>query len=426
MVSAMKPAHIRSTSVFLLSLLSAAALLLTGCPADTQTTAVLCTNRPEFTSYAELFNSSQDDYRLVISYDEKPRDQLLESGDGEFDLIIDAHLNSQKFLDKLASLENLFMDEQLDKDRFYAVPLNQGRYDNQQVLLPISFQIPGLMFDADQPLPDQDSFLIHMEQVKTLNEEFSENSEKGFSKLGLSLRWDPFLLYQISLLKGTDFRESGTGSLIWNSENLKKSVDLMRSWTYEINQGLTSEREFSQKFLIEPPYKLISKERILSYYTDAEQFYSISPQRREELKLRWLAEEDTIPVLPNMLFAGIPHGAPGIKAAKAFLAWFSNPETQEKLLASSQYKRTGTFGIAGGFSALPKVNEQVLPTYHPSLVGYIPSAAYLDFPPPVPPEWPQIRDEVIIPWLEDQAASEQTDELMRERLENWLRQRPAS
>ena len=426
MVSAMKPAHIRIAAVLLLVLLALSVFLLAGCPTDEQTTAVLCTNRPEFTSYAELFNSSQDDYRLVISYDKSPRDQLLENRTGNYDLIIDAHLNSQKYLGRLASLENLFIEEQLDKDRFYSVPLSQGRFDNQQVLLPISYQIPGLMFHADQPLPNQDSFLIHMDQVRKLNQEFSENTEKGLTKLGLSLRWDPFLLYQISLLKGSDFRESSTGSLIWNSENLKNSVDLIRNWTFEINQGLTAEREFSQKFLIEPPYKLISNKRILCYYTDAEQFYSISPQRREGLKLRWLAEEDTIPVLPNMLFAGIPHGAPGIQAAKAFLAWFSNAETQEDLLASTQYKRTRTFGIAGGFSALPKVNEQTLPTYYSSLVGYIPSAPYLNFPPPMPADWPQIRDQVIIPWLEEQAASEQTEELMRERLESWLRQRPLS
>jgi hypothetical protein len=282
------------------------------------------------------------------------------------------------------------------------------------------------MFNTEQQLPEEDSFLINMEQVKTLNKEFSTNTEKGFTKLGLSLRWEPRLLYLISLLKDTNFRESETGSLVWNSQNFKNSVELIRNWTYEVNEGLVPEREFTQKFLIEPPYKLIAKERILCYYADAAEFYSIPSQRRDELKLRWLAEDDTIPVLPNVLFAGIPHGAPGIEAAKAFLHWFSKQETQEQLLSSTQYKRTRTFGIAGGLSALPKVNEQVLPTFYSSLVGYIPTASYLRFPPPMPPNWPKIRDQVIIPWLEDQASSEKTEDLMRERLELWLRQRPSS
>lgn len=421
MVAAMKPAYAFALLVTLSSL-----LLFTGCPSDERSTAVLSTNRPEFTSYAELFNSSQDEYRLVIAYNDTPRSQLSGKGAYDFDLLIDVQLNSQDYLNKFASLENLFMEEELDADRFYPIPFEQGQYDGQQVLLPISFQIPGLMFHTEQQLPEQDSFLINLEQLKELNREFSTQTEKGFTELGLSLRWDSSLLYLITLLKETDFHESNSGALIWNSQHLKDSVDFIRAWTYQLNNGLAAEREFSQKFLIEPPYKLIAKKRILCSYTDAADFYSLSPQIRENLKLRWLADEDLISVLPNMLFAGIPHGAPGIEAAKAFLTWFSSPESQEELLAATQYKRTRTFGIAGGLSALPKVNEQILPTYYPSLVGYIPSAPYLDFPPPMPANWSLLRDQVIIPWLEEQAESETTDELLRDHLATWLRQSPSS
>jgi len=421
MVAAMKPAY-----AFILLVTLSSLILLTACPSEKHTTAILSTNRPEFTSYAELFNSSQDKYRLIIAYNDAPRTQLSENGAYGFDLVIDVQLNSQEYLDKFASLENLFMEEKLDADRFYPIPFEQGQYDGQQVLLPISFQIPGLMFHTEQPLPEQDSFLINLEQVKELNRDFSIQTDKGFTKLGLSLRWDSSLLYLITLLKETDFHEGSSGALIWNSQHLKDSVDFIRDWTYQINDGLAAEREFSQKFLIEPPYKLIAKERILCYYTDAKDFYSLSPQIRENLKLRWLADEDIISVLPNMLFAGIPHGAPGIEAAKAFLTWFSNPESQENLLAATQYKRTRTFGIAGGLSALPKVNEQILPTYYPSLVGYIPTATYLDFPPPMPADWSMLRDQVIIPWLEEQAETETTDELLRDHLATWLRQSPSS
>ncbi len=417
----MKPVH-----TFLLILVLLPLIFLTGCPKEENKTAILCTNRPEFTSYVELFNSSQEEYRIVISYNDKPRDELIGNGKCEFDLLIDSHLNSLQFNGKFASLENLFMEEKLDADRFYSVPFSQGEYGNQQVLLPISFQIPGLIFHSEQQFPEKDSFLIDLEQLENLNNEFSTKTEKGFTKLGLSLRWEPYLLYLISLLKETNFHESKTGTLVWNSQNFRDSVELIRKWTFEINDGLTSEREFTQKFLIEPPYKLIADTRILCYYADAAEFYSISSQKREELTLRWLAEDELISVLPDVLFAGIPQGAPGIEAAKAFLAWFSNPDTQKELLASSQYKRTRTFAIAGGFSALPKVNEQILPTFYPSLVGFIPSASYFRFPKPMPPNWPMIRDQVIIPWLEDQAASEKTEELMRERLEIWLRQKPSS
>ena len=90
MVAAMKPAYALCLLVTLSSL-----LLFTACPSDERTTAVLSTNRPEFTSYAELFNSSQNEYRLVIAYNDAPRTQLSGNGTYDFDLVIDVQLNSQ-------------------------------------------------------------------------------------------------------------------------------------------------------------------------------------------------------------------------------------------------------------------------------------------------------------------------------------------
>jgi hypothetical protein len=142
------------------------------------------------------------------------------------------------------------------------------------------------------------------------------------------------------------------------------------------------------------------------------------------MKIRLLAENNRIPVLPGPLFAAIPHGAPGIRAAKAFLVWFLDPKNQEKLLAETQYKSLRTFGIAGGFSSLPEVNEQILPTYYPNLIGYIPGNEYLQFPEPLPPNWPLIKEEVLLPWLSEQAEHEEGGELMGSRLEAWLRQQP--
>ena len=414
----------RYFSPILLLLLFLILTAFTSCPTTPRSTVVLCTNQPEFTSYAESFNTSQDDYRVIISFNNSPHRTINHENSCEFDLIIDSYLNSRIYLDRFASLEGLFLDGTLDEDRFYPTIFRQGRYENQQVLLPISFNLPAVMFDAETDLGETDNFMVTMEQIAELNKDFSVSGEKGFTKLGLSLRWNPELLYLVSLLKETDFRESETGTLLWNSRGLKEAVDYTRFWTYELNGGLAAEKEFEQKFMIEPPYKLISQDRILCYYRDLTEFYSIPPQKRDHLKIRWLAEDNRIPVLPGPLFAAIPHGAPGIVAAKAFLVWFLDPKNQEKLLEDTQYKRLRTFGIAGGFSSLPAVNEQILPTYYPDLVGYIPTDEYLRFPRPLPREWPVIKEEVLLPWLSAQAEQEETDELLGARLERWLRQRP--
>ncbi len=418
-VSTMRLRHLLLTSSILLL-----TVLFSACPNTSRTTAVLCTNRPEFTAYAESFNTAQDEYRIIISYDDKPRQKINGENTCDFDLIIDFFLNSREYLDRFASLEGLFLEEQLDPDLFYQPLFQQGRYENQQVLLPISFNLPALMFNSRSDIEIPDSFMLSLDRLSEMNTLFSSKEEETFTTLGLSLRWDPELLYLVSLLKGTNFRESETGALLWNSRGLKTAVDYIRTWTFETNGGLKPENVFEQKYMVEPPYNLISKNRILCYYSDLSEFYSIPAQRRENLNIRWLAEENQIPVLPGPLFAAIPHGAPGIRGAKAFLTWFLDPENQEKLLSSTRYKRLRTFGIAGGFSSLPAVNEQILPTYYPNLVGYIPSSAYLDFPRPLPPEWPDIKEEVILPWLSIQAETTETDELMGQWIEAWTRQRP--
>lgn len=406
--------------IFLLLIL----IVFSSCPGAPQNTAVLCTNRPEFTAYAESFNTSQDEFRIIISYHDDPHRTINRERACEFDLIIDSYLNSRTYLDTFASLEGLFIDGSLESERFYPVIFQQGRYENQQVLLPISFNLPSVMFEAETKLGDADSFMLSLEQIAELSREFNARGEKGFTKLGLSLRWNPELLYMVSLLKNTNFRESETGTLLWDSRALQEAVDYTRFWTFELNGGLDAEREFQQKFMIEPPYMLISKKRILCYYRNLREFYSIPSQKRAGMKIRLLAENNRIPVLPGPLFAAIPHGAPGIRAAKAFLVWFLDPKNQEKLLAETQYKSLRTFGIAGGFSSLPEVNEQILPTYYPNLIGYIPGNEYLQFPEPLPPNWPLIKEEVLLPWLSEQAEHEEGGELMGSRLEAWLRQQP--
>lgn len=401
-------------------------LVLISCPMQEQTTAVLCTNRPEFTSYVESFNTSQDQYRIILSYNEAPRESITKKDGCDFDLIIDSHLNAHSYTSNFASLEGLFLEDQLKKESFYSDLLEAGRYEDQQIMLPVSFNLPGMIFSKSSELASNGSFMLSLETMAEYNSEFSRMAEERFNRLGLSLRWNPDLLFVTTMLKGSDFRESETGALIWNSSGLKSAVEYFRYWTFELNRGLSAEREFAQKFMVEPPYKLIVQGRIQSYYRNLEEFYSIPPQQRDQLSIRWLSEEGSIPILPDPLFAAIPHGAKGIEAAKAFLKWFFQLETQDQLLASTQYKRLRSFGIAGGFSSLSAVNEQVLPTYYSDLVGRIPTADYFRFPDALPPEWELIKDEVILPWLEEQAQTEITSELLSERLQTWMRQRPRS
>ncbi len=416
----------QSTPLLLLFLSLLLGGLTVSCSDDTDRTAVLLTAHSEFTSYAEQFNTSQDTYRLIVQYDETPRTHLRSrERSNRPDLIIDTHLNSRYYLSRFATLEKLFMDNKLSKQRFYQEPLRQGTYENQQVILPVSFSLPALLQKEELELGDAPTFFYSLEDVKNLSRNFNRKGENGFTALGFAPSWSPEMLYVMSLLRGANFRESSNSTLLWNGENLKKAVEEIRAWPQEVNESKELQQQFTQKYLYDPKLKLLRRERILFHYTDTSSFYT-SPEKRTDFESHWLSADKTVPVLPDILFAGIPHGAEGIEAARAFLAWFFRSDHQEELIRNSMYKQLQHFGIAGGFSSLPQVNEEVLPRYYSSLVGHSPRESYLDFPPPLPPDWKTIKEEVIKPWLMQQAKSGgKNTPPLREKLDAWMRQRPS-
>lgn len=398
-------------------------LLASSCSEDTHRTAVLLTRNSEFAAYAEQFNTAQSTYRLAVEFSESPR-SALEGEEHNADLIVDTHLNSALFLSRFATLEKLFMEGDLEKRQFYREPLRQGTFEDQQVLLPVSFELPALVHKKGLELENSSAFFYNLEDVKDLCRQFNRKDDEEFSAMGYAPSWSSDMLYIMTVLRGANYRESSNSTLLWNGEKIRETVAEIKAWPEEVNESRELQRQFTDKYLYEPPLKLIRQDRILFYYTDTTSFYQMPPQKREDLESHWLAADDKVPVLSDMLFVGIPHGADGIEAARAFLQWFFTSGTQEQLIRNGMYKQLRQFGIAGGFSSLPQVNEEVLPRFYPSLVGHTPRESFLSFPAPLPPEWADIKREVIKPWLMRRANNGDAGTSLSEELNTWMRQRP--
>jgi hypothetical protein len=419
----MNPEQPRPLRAALPILLLISVLLGAACTQEGEVTATLVTNRPEFTSYAEQFNIAQDEYRIIVEYTPTPRSRVRAEQSGA-DLIIDTQLNSSTYLPHLATLEKLFMDERLAKEWFYSSPLEQGVYEGQQVLLPISFVLPAVLRKKSLELEDAPAFFYSIDDIKRLSRSFNRKRDEAFTAMGYAPSWQADMLYIMTLLKGAAYRESSGSVLLWNGERLRAALEEIRAWPEEVNESRELQQRFTEKFLYEPPLKLLRQERILFHYSDSSSFYRMPPEQREDLESHWLATDGNVPVLSNVLFAGIPHGADGIEAARAFLGWFFQSENQEQMIRNGLYKQLRQFGIAGGFSSLHRVNEEVLPRFYPSLVGHTPRENYLSFPPPLPPEWPSIKEEVIKPWLVEQTRESSAGSSLAEKLDTWLKQRP--
>ena len=74
------------------------------------------------------------------------------------------------------------------------------------------------------------------------------------------------------------------------------------------------------------------------------------------------------------------------------------------------------FGIAGGFSGLKAVNELAFPQVYPRLIGRIPPEELLEAPGPFPEAWPEIKDQVLLPWLREAVSAESPLQDLAERL----------
>ena len=398
-------------------------LILSSCMNSSNSNIILWTDKPEIAAYVEEFNSTQEKFRLEIVYKKNPGEALSLS-DNPPDFVISDFLSSPGIIDFFTPLDELLKEERLNQNIFYSEFLKMGRKGGNLLLLPVSFNLPAIMFNSESDSEDIPPFFLNPPEMEAEAKSFNEKGSSGFQVMGFSPRWESEVLYLNSVLMKAGFQSLSTGVLSWNSENILKSLEVLKRWGTEINNSFEYQEEFTTKFLYDPGYKLIAEKRILFYYSDLVGFFSIPPEKRKILDFTWFASENKIPVLEDAVLSGIPAGAKNRDGAVEFIYWLFSPETQKKLLISTQIKRLDTFGFANGFSSLPEVNENELPILYPQLAGSVPPEASLIFPDSLPLYWREIKKDVILPWFYNQTGKNSQKISLQEAIEEWLKQRP--
>jgi hypothetical protein len=211
----------------------------------------------------------------------------------------------------------------------------------------------------------------------------------------------------------------------WDLEALDAAMDYIYGWTREVNTDNQAEENFTFKYFFEPPEKVIHSGRILFSYTESSALFTLSDEIKGSLDFRWIMENDQIPITESSVFLGIPKKGKSQKAARAFVNWFFQAESQRQLMeyCKANGVNENVFGICGGFSALDQVTEQVFPRFYPDLLGRMPPSEFLVVPHVLPGNWAAIRERVVLPYLHDRARKEQADDIypMERRLSDWVR-----
>ncbi len=397
----------------------AATLLAAGCSLLPDPAVRLVTSRPEVAAYAERWNARQTDFRVEVQWRESPAQAVL---DGEaFDVAIGGELAAAAVMDRLENLGDIVTPGRLDPAGFYPGLLAMGSRDNRPLAVPLSFDLPALVCLRGALPEDAPSIAIGIEAVRELARPVNAIGKGGgLSSVGFSPLWDREFLLLAARLYGARPRAGRAGALAWDGEGLQAGVEFVRSWIADDNGGAALDRAFAARNLVQPWERLLTSRKILFALMPFTDFLALPEEKRRDLDYRWLARDGVVPVRDTVVFAAVPRAARNKRGAKAFLEWFAGPAAQRELAEVNRSLRLGVFGVTSGFSALIALNEEDLPQRHPSLLGRVPAAGMLAFPDPLPSDWFRLRDEAVLPWLE-QAVTEGGAGTLEDAIRAWQR-----
>jgi ABC-type glycerol-3-phosphate transport system substrate-binding protein len=398
-------------------------------------TAVLWTDSVEFVSYAELFNAQQEDFRIIVQYRENPAEAVSSAGDKTPDLVIGPWLKNERIRANFRSLDTLFSGIGLGERSFYEVLLEPGKIQGEQYLIPVSFNLPAVIFSTENQGLIADDFMLTLDQIRAAGAAFNKKNSRGlFTAMGFAPGWDPTFLYAAASLRKVNFRE-GEPAFFWNNEVLEDTILWLRDWTASVNDSVTAEDDFQFKYLYSPEVKLVTSGRCLFAYTTSHELFGLNPDNSQNIEFRWLRGDEgagegeggsagKIPLIDEVSYLGMHRKAKNRNAARAFILWFFDEDVQKSLLerAREMDVRNVRFGISGGFSSLRSVNERVFQQMYPLLLGHLPPASAFRSPSILPLRWKDMKEEIVIPYLADAVSSEEPIADLGFRINEWLKQ----
>lgn len=392
--------------------------LLSGCGFLPHPTIRLMTDRPEVAAFVERYNGSQKEFRVEIAYAASPSSALLAKEPA--DVLIGEYLSTPQLMDRFEPLGDVVKSGRIDPLRFYSGLLAMGAKDNRQVLLPVSFTLPAVVYASGNAAGGTSTWVLSLESMAESSRAFNGKSRMDPERLGFSPLWNTDFLCWTAALSGSRIRGGRGQTTTWDAEGLAKAQSALRSWVNEVNFGPETENAFAARWLIWPFYRLLSEKRILYFVTTFTELWSIPEERRKDLDFRWLSSaSNMIPVADNVLFAGIPRSSGNKRGGKAFLEWLFDPQVQRDILGVNQFRRINVFGIAGGFSSLKAINERDLPQRYPLLVSHVPQESFLLFPEILPDDWVEMREQVVEPWFKESLEADPPGSTLEKRIETW-------
>lgn len=418
----------RKAFSLLLGLITSLSFITTGCSVKNEKRVVIWTGNSEFAPYIELFNKSHKQ-KAILVYKENPAAALPPSQEEQQpDIIIGSWLRNEKTKSFFKPVDFLFDRKYITSQSFYPMLLKAGSFSHQQYLLPVSFNLPAIIFSSENKEFVEDNYTISLEQLKKAGTQYNEKDKKNnYTKMGFAPQSNDNFLYIIAKMRNANFKESKNSSFSWNKESLSETIDFTKNWINDSNGSPQIENDFVYKYLSETDDKRVLSGRTLFAYTTSDRLFKLTEGQLSKIDFRWLQNDKMIPVEDSMIMLGISKWAKNKSGASQFIKWLFQAETQQALLERSADMNLDTtnFGIADGFSSIKEVNESILPVYYTTLLSNIPQAGSFKVYERKPAKWEKIKHNIIIPYIKESINSDSTKKIstIEERYIEWKKQR---
>lgn len=404
-----------------------ACLSFFSCKNEKKGRIVIWTDSSDFAPYVEYFNHNHSQ-KAVLVYKENLAGSLPPAHDEvQPDLVIGSWLINEHTKKSFEPVDYLFERKYLSSHDFYSILLNAGKFSKRQYLLPVSFNLPAIIFSTENTNLIEDNYTISLEQLKRAGEAYNKTNKKGaFTRMGFAPESSDDFLYLVAKIQGSDFKEARNNSFSWNSTALIETIQFLNGWITTANKSSQTETDFIYKYLSVTDDKKVTQGRTLFAYTTSDRLFRFSREQLAKLDYRWLQNEGQLPVEDTMIMMGISKGAKNHNGAAEFISWFYNAETQQQLLERkfSMHLDTNKFGIADGFSSIKEVNDRILPVYYTALLSNIPQSGKFKVYDKKPLRWEATKHKIIIPYIKETLASDGSKKVLtiEERYTEWKKQ----
>ena len=395
-----------------------ASLLLLSC-GTVNRVALLWTDCPEILTAVDMFNAVQHSELVEVRYVPDLPAALADiesQGKGEPSFVLGRGLRARSLSNRFSPLNHLMGRLSITASSFYPELLAAGRQDEDQILLPVAFNL--LLIVGAQGM-ESTSPIIDMDEIRRGTLIFNDTGAVKGERLGFAPRWpDEDFLFQWAQLRGSRFGETKPGAgrkdskgepfrLSWNGDALDSTISALRDFVDQVNGSAETEDAYAFKYLFAPGYQNVESGKLLFTAMDSSSFFLLPSLTRGRLVFRYFGDSGKLAVRDDIIYTGILRKGSGKNAAEGFLRWFYKAQNQAALLDRARTLRISesAFGVAGGFSAITEVTEKILPKYYADLSGKVPPATAIHPPETMPPYWYRIKKDFVLPWLASSASS---------------------